>query len=207
VNAAAAVQAALSSPVADAQPPTAAISTPANGSTVNGLLAVNVNAADNVGVTRVDLKLNGNVIASDTSSPYGFSLDTTQMPNGGASLVAVAYDGAGNAGSSAAVAVTVNNTVPPAPDTTPPVVGFSAPANGAAVSGNVTISVAASDNAGPAGLKLVLLINGSQVGSASGGSLNYKWNTTKIAAGSYTLEARATDAQGNPSSTVITVRR
>lgn len=207
VNAAAAVQAALASTIADTQPPTATISSPANGSTVNGLLAVNVNAADNVGVTRVDLKLNGTVIASDTSSPYGFSLDTTQMPNGGASLVAVAYDGAGNAGSSAAVAVTVNNTVPPTPDTTPPVVGFSAPANGATVSGNVTVSVAASDNAGPSGLKLVLLINGSQVASATGGTLNYKWNTTKIAAGSYTLEARATDAQGNPSSTVITVRR
>jgi len=207
VNAAAAVQAALNSAVTDSQPPTAVISSPANGSTVSGLLAVNVNAADNLGVMRVDLKLNGNVIASDTASPYGFSLDTTQLPNGGASLVAVAYDAAGNTGNSATVAVTVNNTVVQAADTTPPVVAINAPANGAGVSGNVTVSVAASDNAGLSGLKLALLINGSQVASGSGGTLTYKWNTTKIAAGSYTLEARATDAKGNQSSNVVTVRR
>ena len=207
VNAGAAVQAAVTASVADTQPPSASISAPMNGSTVSGLLAVNVNASDNVGVTRVDLKVNGNVVASDTASPYGFSLDTLQLPNGSASLVAVAYDGAGNQASSATVGVTVNNTVVVAPDTTPPVVGISSPANGASVSGNVTVSVAASDNAGPSGLKLALLINGNQVASASGASLSYKWNTTKIAAGSYTLEARATDAKGNQSSSVITVRR
>lgn len=206
VNAAAAVQAALASPIADAQAPSASIGAPGNGSTVSGLLAVNVTASDNVGVTRVDLKLNGSVIATDTASPFGFSLDTTQLPNGSATLVAVAQDAAGNAGSSAPVAVTVSNTVATAPDTTPPVVAIGTPANGASVSGNVTISVTASDNMGPVGLKLQLLINGSPVATGTGASLSFKWNTTKLAAGSYTLEARATDAQGNQSSSTATVR-
>lgn len=207
VNAAAAVQAAQSAAISDTQSPSATISSPANGSTVSGLLAVNVNASDNVGVTRVDLKLNGNVVASDTASPYGFSLDTAQVPNGGASLTAVAYDAAGNQASSAAVSITVNNTAVLAPDTTPPVVSIGSPANGASVSGNVTVNVTASDNAGAAGLKLALFINGSQAASGSGGSLSFRWNTTKLAAGSYTLEARATDANGNQSSSLITVRR
>ncbi|MFG6490172.1 MHFG family PEP-CTERM protein [Roseateles sp. BYS78W] len=207
VNASAAVQAALTTAILDTQAPSASISSPGNGSTVSGLLAVNVGASDNIGVTRVDLKVNGSVFASDTTTPYGFSLDTTQLPNGGATLVAVAYDAAGNAGSSPAVSVTVNNAVAVAPDTTPPVVAISSPANGAVVSGNVTVSVSASDNMGPAGLKLQLLINGSQVASGSGASLSFKWNTTKLAAGSYTLEARATDAAGNQSSSTATVRR
>lgn len=207
VNAAAAVQATVNSAVADTQPPTASIGSPGNGKTVSGLMTVDVAASDNVGVTRVDLKLNGNVIASDTSAPYGFSVDTTQLPNGSASLVAVAYDAAGNPGSSAAVGVTVSNSVALAADTTPPVVSIASPANGASVSGNVTISVTASDNAGPSGIKLLLLVNGSQVASGSGSGLNYKWNTAKLPAGSYTLEARATDAKGNLSTSAITVRR
>lgn len=206
VNAAAAVQATMNAAVADTQPPTAAIGSPGNGKTVSGLVAVAVSASDNVGVTRVDLKLNGNVIASDTSAPYGFSVDTTQLPNGNASLVAVAYDAAGNSGSSTAVGVTVSNTVALAADTTPPVVSIGSPANGASVSGNVTVSVTASDNAGPSGIKLLLLVNGKQVASGSGSGLNYKWNTAKLAAGSYTLEARAIDAQGNLSTSAITVR-
>ncbi|MFG6459527.1 MHFG family PEP-CTERM protein [Roseateles sp. BYS96W] len=207
VNASAAVQAAASSALTDTQAPSASIGAPASGSTVSGLLSVNVTASDNVGVTRVELKLNGVVIASDTSSPYSFSVDTTQLANGSASLVAVAYDAAGNAGSSSAVSVTVSNTVALAPDTTPPVVGISAPANGVSVSGNVTVNVAASDNAGTSGLKLQLRINGSQVASSNGATLTYKWNTTKLASGTYTLEARAVDAQGNTSSSVATVRR
>lgn len=206
VNAAAAVQATQNAAVADTQPPTASIASPGNGKTVGGLLAVDVSASDNVGVTRVDLKLNGNVIASDTSAPYGFSVDTTQLPNGSASLVAVAYDAAGNQGSSTAVGVTVSNTLALAADTTPPVVSIGSPANGASVSGNVTINVTASDNAGPSGLKLLLFINGNQVASSSGGALNYKWNTAKLPVGSYTLEARATDAKGNLSTSAITVR-
>lgn len=207
VNAAAAVQAAATSTIADTQAPSATIGSPANGSVVSGLLAVNVTASDNVGVTRVDLKVGNSVVASDTSAPYGFSLDTTQLPNGNASLTAVAYDAIGNAGSSGSVTVSVGNAVASTPDTTPPIVTITAPANGASVSGNVGISVSASDNAGPTGLKLQLLINGSPVASASGGTLTYKWNTTKLPAGSYTLEARATDAQGNQSSSVASVRR
>ena len=206
VNAAAAVQATMNAAVADTQPPAVSIGSPGNGKTVSGLVAVDVSASDNVGVTRVDLKLNGNVIASDTSAPYGFSVDTTQLPNGNASLVAVAYDAAGNSGSSTAVGVTVSNTVALAADTTPPVVSIGSPGNGTSVSGNVTVSVTASDNAGPSGIKLLLLVNGKQVASGSGSGLNYKWNTAKLAAGSYTLEARATDAQGNLSTSAITVR-
>jgi len=207
VNGAAAVQAAVSSNLTDTQAPVATITSPGTGNVVSGLLAVNVNATDNVGVTRVDLKVNGNVIASDTTAPYGFSVDTTQWANGGATLVASAYDAAGNQASSSSVGVTISNTVALAPDTTPPVLAISAPANGATVSGNVNVAVSASDNAGPAGIKLQLLINGTQVASASGGSLSYRWSTNKLASGSYTLTARATDAQGNSSSTQITVRR
>src|SRR5205823_4784958 len=42
----------------DTAPPTVSITAPAAGSTVSGIVAVAVSAADNVGVTRVELRAN-----------------------------------------------------------------------------------------------------------------------------------------------------
>ena len=105
VNAAAAVQAARAyAAPADTTAPTASMAAPLSGSTVSGLVGVTVNASDNVGVARVELVVNGTVVASDTAAPFSFSWDSTGVANGKANLSAVAYDAAGNAGSASAVA-------------------------------------------------------------------------------------------------------
>lgn len=114
VNAAAGVQAALSRLVkADTQAPSAAMSAPLAGATVSGLVAVNFSASDNVGVVRADLKVNGTVVATDTSAPFGFSWDSAGVADGSATLTVVAYDAAGNAGASPSVTVNVANAVKP----------------------------------------------------------------------------------------------
>jgi len=64
--------------------------------------------------------------AEDTSAPYATAWNTTTVANGTHTLTARARDAAGNATTSAAVAVTVSNA-----DTTPPAVSVTAPANGA----------------------------------------------------------------------------
>lgn len=205
VDAASAVAAALAAAVADTQAPTASITSPAASGTVSGLANVDVGASDNVGVTRVELKVNGALVATDTSSPYRFSWDTTTVPNGMASLVAVAYDAAGNSKASSAVGVNVANAV--AVDTTPPNVLISNPANGAKVSGNVSIRVAASDNGGDAGIAQTLYIDGKRVASVTGASLSYNWNTRKVSGGSHTIAAVAQDAAGNKTTVTIQVTR
>ena len=207
VNASAAVAAAAASTTvtADTQAPAVAIATPAGSSTVSGLAAVDVSASDNVGVTRVELRVNGSTIATDTAAPYQFSWDTTQVGNGTATLVAHAFDAAGNNKASASVAVNVANTT--AADTTAPVVSISNPVNGSKVSGNVQIRVTASDNSGAAGIKQSLYINGKLTTSASGGSLSYTWNTRKASAGSHTIQATAIDAAGNKTSSSVQVTR
>lgn len=206
VDAAAAVQAALSAvSVVDTSAPAASISAPLGSSTVSGLVAVNVGASDNMGVTKVELRVNGTLIATDTSSPYGFSWDSSKVANGMSSLVATAYDAAGNAGSSAAVAVNVANTF--AADTSPPTVRISNPVNGAKVTGNITIRVDSTDNNGSAGILQTLYINGKSVASVSGGALSYGWNTRKMAAGSYTIQATAQDAAGNRATQSIQVAK
>jgi len=206
VDAAAALRATLAytAPV-DTTPPLAAIDAPLANSSVSGLVGVTVNASDNVGVARVDLTVNGAVVATDASAPYSFNWNSAGVANGMANLVAIAYDAAGNAGNSATVAVNVANpTTTVSNDTTPPTVAISNPVAGT-VTGNVSVAVNAADNAGASGLTTVLMIDGVTKAQGSGGTLGYTWNTRKVSVGPHVLTATARDAAGNTSSTSVTV--
>jgi hypothetical protein len=138
----------------DMTPPTVAMTAPANGATVSGTaVTVSANATDNVGVVGVQFVLDGvNLGAEKTTAPYSIAWDTTSATSGSHTLVAVARDAAGNMAASAPVTVTVT-----APDTTPPTVAMTAPANGATVSGTaVTVSANATDNVGVVGVQFKL---------------------------------------------------
>ena len=208
VNAAAAVQAALNMPLApDTQAPAVAITAPLGSSSVSGAAVVSVNASDNVGVARVDLQVNGTVVASTTAAPYTFSWDTTGVANGMNNLVALAYDAAGNRGTSTAVAVNVANAPPPVTlDTVAPVVTLVNPVAGK-VYGNVNVRVNASDNSGAAGIKLSLYIDNVLKASGTGSSLSYNWNTRRENAGVHPVMTRARDAAGNTSTASVQVTR
>jgi hypothetical protein len=207
VNAQAAVAAAAAATPADTQAPTVSISSPTSNSSVSGSATVAVAASDNVGVTKVELRVNGTLTATDLSAPFQFAWDTSQYPNGTTSLVATAYDGAGNAKASSAVSVTVANTTTSPLDAIAPTVAFSSPGNGSKAGDTVTVQVTASDNAGAAGLSQVLYIDGKAVASATGTSLTYRWNTRKAALGNHVLAAVARDAAGNQSITQIAITK
>jgi hypothetical protein len=99
---------------ADTTPPVVNVTSPAPGATVSGTIALAANATDAVGVVGVQFKVDGvNVGSEDTTAPYNASLDTLPLANGTHYVTAVARDAAGNLGTSAQVAITVNNT--PAP--------------------------------------------------------------------------------------------
>ena len=203
VNAAAAVQAAVDAIVAvDTTAPSVSLAAPLANSTVSGLVSVNVNAADNVGVARVELKVNNTVIATDTSGPFSFSWNTAGNANGMTSLVAVAYDAAGNVASSTPISVNVANYVaPPVADTTAPAVAISNPTAGGTVTGNVAVTLSASDNNGAAGVTMWIYIDGALKASGSGSTMTYTWNTRKAGSGVHTIQAVARDAAGNTTNT------
>jgi hypothetical protein len=199
VNAAAAMQAVLAAATPDTQAPTVSLNAPLAGALVNGLVAIDVGATDNVGVVRVDLSVNGTKVASDTAAPYGFSWDSTTVGNGSVTLTATAVDAAGNAATSRAVTLSVSNAGSATiVDSTPPQLTINSPVNGARVTGNnVTISTSASDNAGASGIRQTLYIDGQQVASGSGANLSYTWNIKKASSGTHTIQAVAQDAAGN----------
>lgn len=209
VNTGAAVKAAAAAvSTVDSQAPAASITAPLGSSTVSGVAVVNVSASDNVGVAKVELRVNGSLLATDTAAPYAFSWDSTKVANGMATLQARAYDAAGNAASSTSVSVNVANTVPPVvADTTPPSVSLTSPTAGASVKnkGNLTITATASDNMGASALKQALYIDNKLMTTASGGSLTYNWNLKKVSSGAHTINVVATDAAGNSASAGATV--
>lgn len=205
INAGRAVQAAMTARTTDTQAPTVAMTAPVSSAKVKGLVTVGITASDNVGVDRVDLYVNGAKLASDSTAPFGFSWDTTPLADGNVTLVAYAFDAAGNQGLSSAVSVTVDN-VPDPVDATPPTVNISNPVNGAKVSGvNVTINVNASDNV--AVTKTTCAVDGQVLSISSNASLKCTWNIKQVAAGAHSISATAEDAAGNKTSTAIQVTK
>lgn len=91
------------------------------------------------------------------------------------------------------------------PDNEIPVVTITAPANDANISGTVLITASASDNVGVTSMKLY--IDGKQTAASSTGSLNYSWNTKRVAIGSHTINVKAYDAVGNMGEATIMVNR
>jgi len=211
VDAAGAVSAARQAVARDTTPPAVSITNPPAGSKVSGVVPVDVVASDNVAVARVELLVDGSVVATDAVAPYAFAWDSAAAADGEATLSARAVDAAGNAALSAAVKVTVGN------DTTAPLVQIVNPPNGARVTGTVTVSVSASDDNKVA--KITLVIDGKDVATSYGASLSYAWNTgggkgkgagkgrNASSGGTSTLTARATDPAGNIGTATATVTR
>ncbi|MGH8642392.1 MAG: Ig-like domain-containing protein, partial [Burkholderiales bacterium] len=139
----------------------------------------------------------------DTSAPYSVSWNTTGVANGSHTLTAVARDAAGNTRTSAPINVTVNNAPPP--DTTLPNVSVTSPANGATVSGTITVTTNASDNVGVAGVRF--RIDGVNLGAEdTSAPYSISWNTTGAGNGSHAISAVARDAAGNTrTSAAVTV--
>jgi hypothetical protein len=170
-------------------PPTVAIISPANATSVNGTVFISINASDNVGVTRVEYYLNGQLMASASSAPFTHTWDTSSQPTGSYTLLAKAYDAAGNVGQSSSSTVTVVN------DTIPPLVTIVAPANNAIVNGTVSINANASDNVGVS--RVEIYCNGALMLASNVAPYSFNWDTKSVANGGYSLAAVAYDNNGN----------
>ncbi len=177
----------------DSVAPVVSITSPGNGSSVSGAIAVNANASDNVGVVGVQFKLDGALLGNeDAFGPYTVAWNTATASNGSHTLTAVARDAAGNSTTSAAVTVTVSNG---SADTTPPVVSITSPPNGTTLSGLTTVSANATDNVDVVGVQFKL--DGANLGSEQIFPFVLVWDTATAPNGTHLLTAVARDAAGN----------
>jgi len=206
VNALRAVNAAKNFVVPDTTAPVATISSPTNKSTISGSINVSVQATDNVGVTRLELYLDSQLVAQSTGASAIFPLNTLSYANGSHTLQVRAYDAAGNVGTSS-ISVTIKNSVA---DTVAPTTAITLPVNGSKVSLLQKITASCADNIGVTKLEVYLdgLLACTVTSSNMPSSVAFSWNTTTLNAGSHTLQTYAYDAAGNVGeSAVVTVTK
>ena len=196
INAGRAVAAAKAALASDTSAPV--VSASVSSSTIKGIATVSAAATDNVGVVRVELYAGSTLVASESAAPYTFSWDSSTRADGAVALVVKAYDAAGNVGSKTFNVTVANNSTA---DSTAPVVTVGNPKAGSTISGNVAVTVAASDNV--AVTSTSLYIDGALKASGNG-ALSYTWNTRK-APGQHTVTATARDAAGNAGSASVQV--
>ncbi|GAB1689380.1 S8 family serine peptidase [Krasilnikovia sp. M28-CT-15] len=183
------------SAMSDTAAPRVSFRTPAPSALVGGVVNVGASAADNLGVSRVQLLVNGSVVASDVTAPYVLRWAAAPR-NGTTTLVLRVFDRAGNA-------ATVRRTVQV--DTTGPEVTVTkAPANRTRhIRRTKYVTAEATDRHGVARMELVVdgkvtqqyLVPTSQ---APGAVARHKFKVQTWKYGkSMTVRVRAYDSLGN----------
>jgi hypothetical protein len=125
------------------------------------------------------------------------------------------FFGCGRINANLAVSMVPAAPCSPPSDTTPPVVAFAAPADGAVLTGGtVTVEVDGTDASPFYAIELYLVQSTPSGGTAwtllttsERSPLLYKWHINFVPSGTYTLRARAIDAIGNVGTTSITVTK
>jgi hypothetical protein len=193
------IQADMNAPVdpvpPDTTPPTAPTNLAAAGSIGTATLSWTA-ATDNVGVTGYNVHRAttsgftptvGNRIAQPATPGYL----NTGLTAGTYFYLVTAQDAAGNVSAPSNQASATVTT-----DSTPPTVSMTAPAAGATLSNNVTLSATASDNVAVAGVQF--LLDGAPIGAEDTSSpYSITWDSRAASNGSHTLAARARDTGGN----------
>ena len=95
----------------DTEPPVVNLTSPACNSSIAGIVTVSATATDNDSVTNVEFYIDGTLLGSVTSAPYNVSWNTTQYSDSTHTVLAVAYDAAGNQADDSCD-VMVNNLTP-----------------------------------------------------------------------------------------------
>jgi parallel beta-helix repeat protein len=95
----------------DNAPPTLSIQTPQSGMTVGLTLIVSIQASDASNISRIEFYLEDVLVYTVTGTPYQWSWDTTEYPNGEYAITIKAYDTVGHIQTSQTT-VTVKNVEP-----------------------------------------------------------------------------------------------
>jgi len=169
-------------------PPSVAITAPANNAsfTAPATIAIAADATDSDGtVAKVEFFNGATKLGEDTTSPYSF--DWTVVPQGSYTLTARATDNFNQSTTSAPVSITV---MPP--NTVPPSVTITAPANNTSFMAPATINITADAADTDGTVTKVEFFNGAtKLGEDTDSPYAFTWSNVPL--GTYSLTAKATD--------------
>ncbi|HMC69141.1 MAG TPA: Ig-like domain-containing protein, partial [Mycobacteriales bacterium] len=176
----------------DTVAPTASITSPANGASLIPPVQVSVQGSDDRGVTRLELYEGTTLLGAFNAGTGSLTLNPGL---GSHTYTALAYDAAGNVGTSAPVTFTA------VPDTAPPTISITYPNPAQTVAGDVPVMANASDNVG---VTRVEFYDGSSLyWTATTPPWNGVLHTFNLPNGAHTVRAIAYDAAGNSGSAAV----
>ncbi|MBO0794856.1 MAG: cellulose binding domain-containing protein, partial [Ktedonobacteraceae bacterium] len=187
---------------APVQAPTVSITSPTNGTNFSpapATVPITASASASSGtIAKVEFYNGTTLLGTDTSSPYSFSW--SNVAAGSYTLTAKAYDNNNVSATSAAVNITVGTPPPP-----PPTVSITSPANGATFTPPASITIAASASTSSGTISKVEFYNGATLlGTDTSSPYSFAWSN--VAAGSYTLTAKAYDSNnGSATSSAVNI--
>lgn len=166
--------------------PVVSLTSPANNAkyTAPATISLTATATDaNGSIAKVDFYRGTTLLYSDASSPYSYNW--SGVAAGTYSITAVATDNLGASTTSTAASIVVSGN-------TPPVVSLTSPANNSTYTSpaSITITASASDVGGS--ISKVEFYRGSTL-LATDASSPYSYSWTGVAAGTYSITAKATD--------------
>jgi peptidoglycan/xylan/chitin deacetylase (PgdA/CDA1 family) len=163
----------------------------------NAAVAVSLQGSDGQsGVSQIRYTTDGSVPTLTTGTRY------TAPFNVGANTTVTyrAWDNVGNASQAATRTLSF--------ETLPPAVAITSPTNGSSVTGQVTVSVNATDTGGSGVASVAFYVDGALQSTqrGSGPTFSFKWNSKPFKRGQHTLTVVAVDNAGNTTtSSAVTV--
>ncbi len=184
--------------------PTVLISTPTNNAVVGGTITVSGTAlqipASSSPISEVQVSFDSGPysLALGTGS-WNYTLNLSTFQNGNYILSAEAIDTNNDVGTSSITIHVFNGA---------PLISISSPTNNAVVAGTITISGTSAETAGsslPVSNVQIQIDSGPYSLALGTAAWNYTLNTASMTNGTHSIDAEATDANGNISLSSITI--
>jgi len=173
--------------------PTVSLTAPNNNATYTApaSVALTANAADADGtISKVEFYNGTTLLNSDASAPYSYTW--TGVAAGTYTITAKATDNSGAVTTSGLVSIVVNAVVPV---NVVPTVSLTAPSNNATYTAPASVALTANAADADGTISKVEFYNGTALLN-SDASAPYSYSWTGVAAGTYTITAKATDNSG-----------
>ena len=193
-------------PTLDTEPPSLVLTSPGDNQTVSGNVSIAASASDNVAVEKVEFRLDGELLATDSTVPYTMTWDASSRGSGYYTVEAMAFDTSGNASLVDTAQVFVEEQVIQEPvgeepvgevvDSLPPIVSILAPTSGSTLDKKgVFVLGLATDESGVVEMKVY--VDGKLESTQLTNEIKWRWNTRKASKGDHTLRIEAKDQSGN----------
>ncbi|OEU75948.1 MAG: alkaline serine protease, partial [Desulfuromonadales bacterium C00003093] len=184
-------------PVVDSEAPSVTTTSPADNETIADTISISATANDNVAVEKVEFRINGTLLATDTSAPFAATWNTSEATSGYYTIEVKAFDSSGNSSPADSVQVIIEEIIEVIEviDNLPPMVTILSPSNGSTLTDKTTVTASAADENGVAEMKIY--VDGVLKTTKTADSIIWRWNTRKLSSGTYEIRVEAKDSAGN----------